>query len=220
MATVLKIHGSPPNERHVEKAVDAIRKGKIVLAPTETGYCFLGDPDRDVVYEQFFALRKAHPKTKPFSLLRDSQKMISQIAHLPTAAFRVASRLLPGPYTLVLEAHKKTPQYREGPQRKNVGVRVSNHPVAQAIAQMTSKPILVTSVTDGEELEVQHYFDEPWASDAWWTQPESILAQLPKCAEIALEWMEPVPLRVSTVLDLSGGDMIVVRNGGWGETTV
>jgi tRNA threonylcarbamoyl adenosine modification protein (Sua5/YciO/YrdC/YwlC family) len=217
MGTLLKIHGTPANPKHIENAAQALSRGKIILAPTETGYCFFGDAAKDQSYESLLNLRHAHPKTKPFSIVCSSLKQISEIAFLPTPIFRDASRSFPGPYTFVLQANKHTPQHGKGTQRKTVGVRMSGHPIASALAIEFGKPMVVTSVTDAEELIQDNYYEDIQTPDSWWVNPDQILQKFVGKIDVALDWIEFVPLRVSTVIDYTSGEPVMVRDGGWGD---
>lgn len=212
---LLKIHGTPPNQRHVAAATDALRKGGVILAPTETGYCFFADASRDAGYEALLKLRAAHPRQKPFSLLCADLKQVSSIANLDTPTFRIASRVLPGPYTFLLPTTRNTPQFSGAPKRKVVGVRVCSHPVAAALAAEFGEPIAVTSVTDAEELLADSYYEDVQGPDSWWVSPEAILDRFPNKVALALEWNEFVPMRVSTVVDFGESPPRLVRDGGW-----
>jgi tRNA threonylcarbamoyl adenosine modification protein (Sua5/YciO/YrdC/YwlC family) len=215
MPTILKIHGEPPNPKHLAFAAEILRKGEIVLAPTETGYCFMGDAQKDSVYETLLKLRQAHPRQKPFSLLCSSIKQIASLAHLDTPTFRLASRALPGPVTLILNSNRNTPQFSGGPKRKTVGVRISQHAVAQGLAEEFGEPLVLTSVTDAQELLEDSYFEDVQDPDSWWVQPAAILNKFRHGIGCALEWHEFVPLRVSTVVDLTEGAPQILRDGGW-----
>ena len=215
MASILKIHGIPPNPKHIESAVRILEQGGIILAPTETGYCFFGDAAKDSSYEALHSLRQAHPKTKPFSIVYSTLKQIAEIAFVSTPIFREASRHFPGPYTYILQANKQTPQYKKGTARKTVGVRVLMHPVASALSLAFEKTLVVTSVTDAEELIQDNYYEDIQTPDSWWVNPDQILQKFKGKIDVALEWHEFVPLRVSTVVDCSEGEAIVLRDGGW-----
>jgi tRNA threonylcarbamoyl adenosine modification protein (Sua5/YciO/YrdC/YwlC family) len=217
MSTLLKIHGTPPNAKHLNAACDALRRGKIVLAPTETGYCFFGDAAKNSSYESFWDLRQAHPKTKPFSILCASLKQMSEISLMSTPVFRDASRAFPGPYTFVLPANKETPQHGKGTARKTVGLRISLNPVASALVEEFGLPLVVTSVTDAEELIQEHYYEDVQTPDSWWVNPDQILQKFKGKIDLCLEWHELVPLRVSTVIDYTSGEAVKVRDGGWGD---
>jgi len=216
---ILKAQGTALNSRHVDAAAKVIDHGGIVLAPTETGYCFLADASKNASYDALLKLRMAHPRHKPFSLLCSSLKQIASIATLPTPTFRTASRLLPGPYTLLLEANRNTPQYSDGPKRKSVGVRMSSDAMAGALALTCDRPLVLTSVTDAEELLLGNYFegmsDVDQDPDSWWVNPDAICAKFKGQIALALEAFDFIPMRVSTVIDFTQEPPVLVRDGGW-----
>jgi len=212
---ILKIHGTPPNARHIESAAEALRMGHVVLAPTETGYCFFGDPESDAVFETLLKLRPGHPRNKPLSLLCGDLKQVASIATLDTPVYRVASRVLPGPYTFILPCTRKTPGAACGPKRKTVGVRVSDHPVATALVKEFGAPLVLTSVTDAEELIGTLYYEDVQDPDSWWVSPEAILSKCASRVPFALEWNDFVPMRVSTVVDFTVVPPVIIRDGGW-----
>jgi tRNA A37 threonylcarbamoyladenosine synthetase subunit TsaC/SUA5/YrdC len=163
-------------------------------------------------------LREAHPRHKPFSLLCENAKQVSQIAQVSTAAFRVLNRVLPGPFTLILPVHKNTPRTSTGEFRDTVGIRISAHPIAQAICSAVNAPLMVTSVTDGEEIIAEGYGETDFESglERWWTYSEGILRHSGKQVKLVITGDEPLPLHVSTILDLSeDGNVRILRDGGW-----
>lgn len=216
MTQILKVHDGNPNPRNIAQAAQALDRGELVLCPTETGYCLFGDAQLESTHTRFLRLRQAHPKHKPFSLLCSSIGQVAKCAQLETTVFRAASRVLPGPFTLILPANRHTPLFAAGPKRKTVGIRISNHPVAAHLVEAFEKPVLITSVTDAEEILADHYYDpDDPAADHWWTSPESICAKFKNEISIALSSDEPCPLRVSTVVDFSQSPPQVLRDGGW-----
>lgn len=213
---VLPIHESTPQARHVQEASRALEKGELVLSPTETGYCFVGDAALPQTHTRFLRMRAAHPRHKPFSVLCSSITQMSEIALLETPVFRVATRVLPGPYTFVLPANRQSDRYMGEIRRKTLGVRISSHPVTAALCASFEKPLLVTSVTDAEELITQgYYLHEDDQESAWWTSVDAILRHHPHVLAVALEIESPVPLHVSTVVDFTQTPPILLRDGGW-----
>lgn len=216
MIRVLQVHTDTPNPRHIQFAAGILGDGKLVLTPTETGYCFIGDADRPETLQAFLKLRHAHPKQKPFSLLCQDIAQAAKVAVINTPTFRVASRVWPGPYTFVLESNRYTPKAALGPKRKSVGIRVSDNTVAAALVHAFGSPLLITSVTDAEELDMQDYYSDPLAEDHWWTQAESICSHFSDdLIGCALAVPDPTPMRVSTVVDFSQEAPVVLRDGGW-----
>lgn len=218
MSEILFCAGKTVNQRHIQRVAAAARDGNIIVLPTETGYCFAGCAKNKATHPTLLKLREAHPRQKPFSLLCKNAQQVSQIAQLPTSAFRVLNRVLPGPFTLILPSHKNTPPTATGEFRQTVGIRISAHPIAEAVCAELETPLLVTSVTDGEELVAEGYTDADFEPDLerWWTNAEGIARHSGSLVKIVIAEIEPLPLRVSTILDLSTeGEVHVLRDGGW-----
>lgn len=140
---------------------------------------------------------------------------MGQSANLSTSIFRIAARVFPGPYTFILETNRRTPKFAGSAKHGTVGIRVSNHPVVEALFQHFAEPLLITSITDAEELEITDYFNDEEQHDAWWTTAEQICARFPTGIAVALASSKPVPMRVSTVVDFTQDPAVIVRDGGW-----
>lgn len=215
MTQILKVHQDNPEKRHIKTACSILEKGKVILVPTETGYCYVADSAKESSHENFLSLRKNHPKNKPFSLACNDIAQVSSIAQLSTDVFRIANRIWPGPYTFILPANKNTPKSIAGQKRKSVGVRISSHPVIQCLIEAFSSPLLITSVTDEDELIKTHYFDEEVLSSYWWTNVNDIILQIEKNSlALALENDKPVPMVPSSVIDFTQDAPTLIRNGG------
>lgn len=216
MTQILKVHEKNPEKRHIRTAASIIENGGVVLVPTDTGYCFVGDSNKESTHNIFLKLRPSHPKNKPFSLVCKDISQVSQIAQFSTKIFRIATRIWPGPYTLILECNKNTPKVAAGPKRKTVGIRISAHPILKSLMEEFQNPLLITSVTDEDELIADEYFEHDNQEDSWWTNVSKICARAPKeSIALALENDEPVPLKVSTIVDFSGPIPVLIRDGGW-----
>lgn len=218
MTQLLSVHEGNPDARHLDQACRILQQDGIVLLPTETGYALVGSADGRRTRERLVALRKAHPRQKPFSVLCRDLAQVSSLASLPTAVYRLAKRLWPGPYTLILEATRHTPQTSfSSASKKTVGVRIPSHPIAAALVSRWEGALLVTSITDAEELLALDYYENPQVEEGWWTTAERILEQVATGIDLALGVEDPIPLRVSTVLDCTAEPPEVLRDGGWGE---
>lgn len=216
MTLVLQVHEKNPEKRHMKAACSFLENGKAVLVPTDTGYCFVADSAKESSHKIFSTLRPSHPKNKPFSLVCKDISQVSKVAHITTKIFRIATRIWPGPYTLILECNKNTPKIAAGPKRKTVGIRICSHPVLQSLMEEYQHPLLITSVTDEDELIANDYFKQDDQINAWWTDVNEICARTPKgLIALALENDETVPLKVSTIVDFSAESPVLVRDGGW-----
>lgn len=216
--TILPVHGKNPQPRNIRIAADAIEKGEIVLIPTETGYCFVGDAKLESTRKSFLALREAHPNKKPFSILCKDIAQASSCALITTTIYRIATRAFPGPFTFILEINRNTPKFAGGPKRKSVGVRISSNQVTRDLINYFGRPLLITSVTDVEELEEQSYFEENNSNDhelPWWVDAYSICEHFKGMVPFALAAEESVPLKASTIIDFTQSPAVIIRDGGW-----
>jgi L-threonylcarbamoyladenylate synthase len=131
-------------------ALAALERGDAIVYPTETFYGLgaraLAGPAVAVV-----AALKRRDARKPIALIvRDIAMLAQVVAHVPAAAERVMARCWPGPLTLVLPARSDLPPALTGGEGW-IGVRVSNHPVAQALVDALGEPITATSANPGGE---------------------------------------------------------------------
>jgi L-threonylcarbamoyladenylate synthase len=141
---------APASDRSIAQAIAALRAGEVIVYPTETFYGIGADAFAPAALERIFAIKG-----------REAAKTIALIAHDDAAAFAVArevpqsARLLarafwPGPLTLVMPARVGIPAALIGPDG-GVGVRVSSHPVARALAQGLGRAITATSANRSGE---------------------------------------------------------------------
>lgn len=212
------MQGRSINQKSIDEIAQALSDGQIVVLPTEAGYCFAGLAQRKSSHTKLWELRSAHPKTKPFSLLCLNAKSASEVACVSTPAFRVMNRLLPGPFTLILPVNRDTPNYSTGAHKNTIGIRVSAHPIAQKVLEAVNAALVVTSVTDADELAEEGYTEEDYNSqlERWWTTPEGIDAHTNGKIAMIIGQQEPLPMRHSTIIDLSSEDSPkVLRDGGW-----
>lgn len=214
MTQFLSIHQKNPDKRQIKKVIEIIDGGGIILCPSETGYCYLGSAAISSTHEKFLKLRPGHPKNKPFSLFCKDIAQVSKVAYLSTQTFRLATRVWPGAYTFILPCSKNTPKIAAGPKRKTVGIRISSHPIVECIMNEYEDPLLVTSITDEEELIAQDYFNEDTKEDSWWTNVNDICKQANKgFIDIAIDDGELTPIKVSTVIDFSQDPPVLIRSG-------
>lgn len=195
---------------------EGLSAGGLALLPTDTGYCYVGDPNVPSTHRAFLRLRAAHPRNKPFSLIVPGMAVLSDIATMTTPQYRVVKKLLPGPFTVILAKNKRTPVSATGQRGDTVGVRLPDVPwIAELMAQY-GKPLLVTSVTDAEELVMGDYYDSEASSpDAWWAYGEEILRLHGHELSFFVDPHGPQPMRVSTIFDLTEDPPVMIRDGGW-----
>ncbi len=185
-----------PQPRKIAKAAELIRAGEILCYPTDTGYGLGCDPHQLKTVEKLFRMGN-RSKEKPASLLCSNFKQIAQYAYIDDTSFRVAKRVLPGPYTLILKATKVVARRLHG-KRKEVGIRYPNHPVVLALIEELGTPILniTARAPDG------HYLDDPHEIDRIWGKQLG-----------AVIGGDLLPKSPSTVIDLTGDEPEILRVG-------
>jgi tRNA threonylcarbamoyl adenosine modification protein (Sua5/YciO/YrdC/YwlC family) len=195
-AVLLEINPINPQERKISQVVELLRDGGVIAYPTDTIYGIGCDIMNKKAIERVYQI-KQRPKNKPFSFICSDLKNISQYAKVSNYAYKTMRRLLPGPYTFVLEGSNLVPKMMLT-KRKTVGIRVPNHPICMAIITALGNPILSTSAaTNDEEL-----LSEPWL----------IESQLGKLLDLVIDG-GPVPGAPSSVVSLIGDEPDVLRKG-------
>ena len=149
---LLKINPINPQERLVKRVVDHLKRGGIIAYPTDTYYGIGCDLMNKKAIERVYQI-KQRQKNKPFSFICSNLKHISLYAKVSNYAYRTMKRLLPGPYTFILEGSKLVPRMMLT-KRKTAGIRVPDHRICLRLTEVLGNPILSTSATlpDGEVL--------------------------------------------------------------------
>ncbi|MDR3610994.1 MAG: L-threonylcarbamoyladenylate synthase [Ignavibacteriaceae bacterium] len=140
-----ELHNQNPQHRFIEKAVNVLKKGGVIIYPTDTVYGMGCDIFNKEALERIFHI-KNHTNTKLFSFICSDLKDIAKYARVSDYAYRMMKHLLPGPYTFILPAAKIVPK-KLWTKRKTVGIRVPNHAVTLKLVEEMGNPIISTSVT-------------------------------------------------------------------------
>jgi len=148
---LIPINPTHPEPRKIGKAIEVLKSGGIIAYPTGTIYGIGCDLTNKKAIERVYWIKKIDRK-KPLSFLCYDLSDLSKYARVDDAAYRIMKRLLPGPYTFILEATKEVPKLVLS-KRNTVGIRVPDHPVALALLKGLGNPLISTSASvDGEML--------------------------------------------------------------------
>ncbi|UCG11400.1 MAG: threonylcarbamoyl-AMP synthase [Deltaproteobacteria bacterium] len=150
---ILEINSQNPQKRLVRRAVEILLDGGIIAYPTDTYYGIGCDIFNKNAIERVYQLKR-RPKQKPFSFICSDLKNISQYAQVTNYAYKTMKRLLPGPYTFILEGSRLVPKIMLT-KRKTAGIRVPDHAICLEMVRELGHPIISTSATtpDGVILE-------------------------------------------------------------------
>lgn len=141
-----ELHPVNPQLRYINKAIDVLKKGGVIIYPTDTVYGFGCDIFNKNALERIYSI-KNEAGTKLYSFICPDLKEISKYAKVSDYAYKTMKKLLPGPYTFVLPAAKEVPK-KLWTKRKTVGIRIPNHNIALTLASELGNPIISTSVTN------------------------------------------------------------------------
>ncbi len=150
---LLKINPINPQQRLINKAVEVFKAGGVVVYPTDTHYGIGCDIMNKKAIERIYQLKQRN-KNKPFSFICSGLKNISHYAKVSNYAYKTMRRLLPGPYTFILEGSKLVPKIMLT-KRKTAGIRVPDNKICLALVEGLGNPIITTSATmpDGTILD-------------------------------------------------------------------
>ncbi len=145
---ILEINPRHPEPRKIKKVVEVLSTGGIIAYPTDTYYGIGCDLFNKGSIEKIYQLKRRSPH-QPFSFICSDLKNISEYAQVTNYAYKTMKRLLPGPYTFVLEGSRLVPKIMLT-KRQTVGIRVPDNPICLAIVEELGHPIISTSSTDPE----------------------------------------------------------------------
>ena len=141
-----ELHPETPQLRYINKAIEVLSKGGVIIYPTDTVYGIGCDIFNKEALERIFSI-KNDSVSKLFSFVCSDLKDIAKYARVSDYAYRTMKHLLPGPYTFILPAAKLVPK-KLWSKRKTVGIRVPNHAVTITLVKEFGHPIISTSTTN------------------------------------------------------------------------
>jgi tRNA threonylcarbamoyl adenosine modification protein (Sua5/YciO/YrdC/YwlC family) len=198
LALILEINSQHPEPRKIHKIVDVLANGGIIAYPTDTFYGIGCDLLNKNAIEKIYKLKRRSP-SKPFSFICSDLKNIGEYAQVSNYAYKTMKRLLPGPYTFILEGSRLVPKIMLT-KRQSVGIRVPDHPICLSIVQGLGHPVISTSATDPETGEVLF-------------SPIDIKDKLGHAIDLIVDAGSSVPGKPSSVISLVDDVPEVLREG-------
>ncbi len=200
-ATLLRIHPENPPANRIQQAVDVLRKGGIIIYPTDTVYGIGCDIHNQKAVEKLCRIKGLQPDKANLSFICHDLSHISDYAHgITTPTYKVLRKALPGPFTFLFEASAKAPRIG-GRQRKTVGIRVPDNQIILQLVKELGNPIVSTSVREDENT-LEEYV----------TDPDLIHEKYRTMVDLVIDggFGGNVP---STIIDCTNDDFELVRQG-------
>jgi tRNA threonylcarbamoyl adenosine modification protein (Sua5/YciO/YrdC/YwlC family) len=193
---IIHINPDNPQKRLISKVVEVLREGGIIAYPTDTFYGIGCDITCKKSVEKIYNM-KQRTRTKPFSFICSDLKNISEYAKVSNYAYKTMKRLLPGPYTFILEGSRPLPRIMVS-KRKTAGIRVPDHKICIEIVRELGNPIISTSATSPDKT----VFDDPsFIDDHYGHQIDLVIDG------------GPVPSKPSSVISLISDEPEIIREG-------
>lgn len=144
----LRIYPSSINNRFISETAEALRRGQLIIYPTDTLYAIGCDATNQSAIERLCRLKGLNPQKNTLSIVCSDISQASEYARIDNRAFTVLRRYTPGPFTFILPASTSLPKIFKG--RRQVGVRIPDNDIARAIAEELGHPLMSTSIpSDG-----------------------------------------------------------------------
>ena len=196
---LVKLFNENPNLRDILKIVDVLRKGGLIIYPTDTIYGLGCDITNAKAVEKVARIKNVKVEKNNFSFICSDLSHISDFTRpISNSVFKLMKKNLPGPFTFILEANNNVPKYFKG--KKTVGIRVPDNNIIREIVRELGNPILSTSIHDEDEIL------------EYTTDPELIYEKYQDIAEVVIDggYGEFIP---STIVDCTGDEIVIVREG-------
>jgi len=199
MAEFIKIYEDNPNPKDIAKVVAILKSGGLVIYPSDTVYALGCDITHKGALERIAKIKGVKLEKANFSFVCEDLSNLSDYAkQLDQSTFKLLKRALPGPYTFILPGSKNLPSVFK--KKKEVGIRVPDHSITQAIVRSLGNPIVTTSIKD--EDEVIEYTTDPELIYEKWNSLVDAVIDGGYGGNVA-----------STVIDLTSGEPVLVREG-------
>jgi tRNA threonylcarbamoyl adenosine modification protein (Sua5/YciO/YrdC/YwlC family) len=200
----VRVHIDRPAPRKLLPAVEALGKGEVIIYPTDTGYAFGCALSSAKGIAKLRRLKDFDEKSrKPLALMVNELADLGTYGVMDNRIFRMARRILPGAYTIVLRASVAIPRAMKNRDHE-IGLRMPDNAVCRMLVELAGEPLLVGSVSPAEEeseledpelLETRYHADVAVVIDAGplWPDPSTVLRASREEIEVLREGQGPVP---------------------------
>jgi len=198
MSERIEVRANGPNQRKIDTIVAVLVRGGLIAYPTDSGYALGWRAGNKKAQDRVIRLRQLSRKDH-FTYCCRTLSDVSRFAHVSNWAHRLIRQLTPGPFTFILPATNNVPKHHGQKRVSEIGIRIPQHDVVQAILETIDEPILSSSLILPDQKD--EIFDTEDLYDAVFHDVD-VFVDSGYCA------MEP-----TTLLDLSGDSPRIVRQG-------
>ncbi len=199
-AQLFKIHSDNPEGRKIATIIGILKKGGIIIYPTDTVYGLGCDITSTKAVARLCQLKGIKPNKHNFSFIcKDISEIATYTKNLDTTIFKVMKKALPGPFTFILESSGNVPKVLKT-NKKTIGIRIPDNNITKMIVEILGNPIITTSIkADDEILE-------------YTTDPEMIYEEFKHKVDAVIDggYGNNIP---STVINYTTGEIEIIRKG-------
>jgi tRNA threonylcarbamoyl adenosine modification protein (Sua5/YciO/YrdC/YwlC family) len=195
------VYPENPAPRHIQLIVDTLRKGGVIIYPTDTVYAIGCDMNNRAAVERLCQIIGKKPEEANLSLIcHDLSNLSEYTVPFDDRIYRMMRKSLPGPYTFILKANSKVPKLFKAKTKKTIGIRVPDNNIPRDIVKELGNPLVSASIHDKAVL------------DDYFSDPEEIYHNFKNKVDIVVHGGFG-DKQVSTILDCSEGEIELVRAG-------
>jgi len=199
MSEHLYTHDDPPNQRHLDQICASLDRNGVIAMPAGISWMFCCDAGSKKAVQRMLALKPGRDEKKPLSLICSSISMATEMANIDGLAFKVLNRVVPGHFTVLLPSSRTLPKILKN-KREVVGLRVPDEAITLAVIAQLGRPLVATSVppdSAGQMLGMGYQIAEAHGNSL----------------DLIVDLGEELPGLVTTILDLTHGEIDVLREG-------
>lgn len=199
-AELIKIHPINPEMRKINRVVEVLRNGGIIIYPTDTIYGIGCDLMNRKSVERLCWIMGIKPNKLDLSFICNDLSQISEfVKRVDTPVFKLLKSYLPGPFTFILESSNKVPKILDI-NKKTVGIRIPNHSIPRTLVAELGNPVITSSIKDDDHIK------------EYTTEPEEIYEDFKNKVDVVIDGGAGGNIP-STVVDCTGEELVIVRQG-------
>ncbi|KYG82390.1 L-threonylcarbamoyladenylate synthase [Roseivirga echinicomitans] len=197
-AELIRIYPENPEQEKIDYIVSVLRDGGVIIYPTDTVYGIGCDFSNTKAVERVCKIKNVKPQNLSF-ICYDLSEISEYVKQLSTPVFKVMKKVLPGPYTFILNSNSSVPKILNA-KKKTVGIRVPNNSIPRLLVKELGRPIITSSI-QGEDDVIEYS-----------TDPSLIFEKYENLVDIVIDggYGGNVP---STVIDCSNDQFEIIREG-------
>ncbi len=199
MAKLIKIYDQNPNPKEIEKVVNVLKNGGLIIYPTDTVYGLGCDICNNKALEKIAKLKNVRLDKADFSFIcYDLSNLSVYVKQIDTPTYKILKRALPGPYTFILKGSNNLPKAFK--KKKTVGIRIPDNNIIREIVKELGNPIITTSIRDDDDV-IEYTTDPELIYEKWGSKVDLVIDG---------GYGDNYP---SSIIDLTKDEIEIVREG-------